>query len=95
MRTTQFIGLNRRAEEYKKKHFVNFSEFCGEVIGMFGEPVCDLKRYKCKDGRVIEEYEQCVPWSSGPVIFTAFRDAKTKEPIKETLWTEDEIEKYL
>lgn len=63
-------------------------------VGMFGGPGDEdfLRIYTLKDGREVEEYVQAKPWSSGPCIFLALRDTKTKEPLPETLWDEEDIE---
>lgn len=50
-----------------------------------------LYRYTFRDGRVLEGYTQAEPWSSGPCTFMALRDAETKEPVPETLWSEKDI----
>ena len=52
-----------------------------KIMGMFEEEVHDLSRYFLKDGRIIEEFIQAEPWNSGPCIFLALRDAKTKKVI--------------
>ena len=52
-----------------------------------------LYRYTFSDGRVLEDYVQAEPWSSGPCTFMALRDAVTKEPIVETLWPQEVIDK--
>jgi len=62
------------------------------VEGMFDEVVHVLKEYETYDGIKIEEYVQAQPWSSGPCIFLALRNAETKEPILQTLWDEEEID---
>jgi len=51
----------------------------------------DLLILRFNDGRVLETYVQAEPWSSGPCTFYAIRDHVTKEPIPETLWSEDQI----
>lgn len=50
-----------------------------------------MYRYTFRDGRVLEGYVQAEPWSSGPCTFMALRDAETKEPVPETLWSEADI----
>lgn len=50
-----------------------------------------LYRYTFRDGRILEGYVQAEPWSSGPCTFMALRDAVTKEPVLETLWSEADI----
>jgi len=53
-----------------------------------------LHEYKVIDGRVFYSYVQEEIWSSGPVIFLALMD-ENKNPIPESLWTEEEMEHYL
>jgi hypothetical protein len=53
----------------------------------------ELYRYKFDDGRILEDYVQAEPWSSGPCTFMALRDAVSKEPLTETLWSEEDIQK--
>jgi len=60
-----------------------------EAIGF---NVWGLNRYIFEDDRVVEEYVQENPWSSGPMFFFALRDTKTQEPISESLWSDMEIE---
>jgi len=115
-RSTQFIGLNFKAENFIKMNAQKISKtepcpHCGqnytheeyltkelkEVLGMFEEPVHTLLQYTTKDGKKFEEFKQCSPWSSGPMIFLALRWSDTKEPIKESLWddsTYDENRHY-
>jgi hypothetical protein len=110
MRCTQFIGLNERASKFLKKNATErpaiVCKKCGEVVskemdrsvydhafGMFDEKI-PLHSYKLKDGRTVKEYVQADPWSSGPCIFTALKDAKTKKAIKGTLWKVAEIREY-
>lgn len=64
------------------------------VEGMFGETVHYLREYVLIDGRIVEEYVQAEPWSSGPVIFLSLRYKDTKEIISEAMWTEDVINQY-
>jgi len=54
----------------------------------------NIPGYLLKDGTKVYEREQACPWSSGPCHFTALAD-EDGEWIKETLWTEKEIEEYL
>ena len=78
---------------------------CGRYAGMFadqslyGEKPSDegtypLYKYELNDGGYAEEYEQCSPWSSGPVIFLGLRIVNQGKYIGETKieWTEEEIE---
>lgn len=65
------------------------------VLGMFEEEIIPVMEYRLKDGRIVVEFEQASPWSSGPCIFMALKWADTGEFIEETLWAEDEIQSYL
>lgn len=53
----------------------------------YGGPV--LSTYRTKDGRIISEIVQTVPWSSGPVAFLCLQDNNTGEKMFE--WTENKI----
>ena len=65
----------------------------GEIItGMFDERVHSLLKYTTTNGCEVEEYVQSERWSSGPCIFLALRYSGTKEPIKESLWSDVEID---
>lgn len=55
-----------------------------------GEP---LYRYIFPDGRVLEEYVQDCPWSSGPCAFIALKE--DGEPLPESLWPQAAISEYL
>lgn len=59
--------------------------------GMFDQEY-DLLEYRLKDGRILREFVQAEPWSSGPVFFLALKDKETGEAIKETLWSQEEID---
>lgn len=57
-----------------------------------------LQEYTLPNGRVIREYVQAEPWSSGPCYFLALEemhiDHEGKEhwtPVEESLWSEEEI----
>lgn len=64
------------------------TEECGSFFGMFDEEY-PLRRYTMPNGKVYEEYVQAEPWSSGPCIFLALRNENG--PVKESLWSEEEI----
>lgn len=75
-RSTQFIGLHYAAED----HINGLQEIPSDNVslGMFMEPYPLRKWNKVQNGTipfeyVIEEVEQAVPWSSGPMIFTCLR----------------------
>lgn len=64
----------------------------GQIFtGMVGEEY-DLLRYKLPNGEIWVQYVQSEPWASGPCIFLALKNEKSGEVIKESLWTEAEIE---
>lgn len=58
--------------------------------GMFPEEQLPLNDYRLPDGRVLEEHVQAVPWSSGPMIFTALKC--DGEWVQESLWPQEEID---
>lgn len=114
IRETQIQGLPSEAEKFldenaKKSELKICSECkhqtggeriltkCGTYIGMFEEEY-DLSRYELKDGGYADEYEQCSPWSSGPVIFLGLK-VVVKEEVGEREykieWSEQEIEERL
>jgi hypothetical protein len=53
-----------------------------------------LDDYIFPDGKTYHEYVQNTIWSSGPVIFTAFKE-DDGSIIEESLWTEQEMESQL
>jgi hypothetical protein len=61
-----------------------------KYLGMFDNEY-EFLRHTFRDGRMLEEHVQASPWSSGPVFFLALKDEKG-EWIKESLWSEEEIE---
>jgi len=66
-------------------------EKCGEYHGFDSH---DLTRYILPNGDVYEEFEQASPWSSGPCMFLALKD-KNGDVVKESIWTDQEIEQAL
>ena len=53
--------------------------------------VATLYRYVLADGRALEEYIQInVPYN-GANYYLALRDAASKRPVPESLWTRDEL----
>ena len=101
MRCTQVIGLSDKARNFLDKHAVydeRLNWTVSEVyenakhLGMFDDGPMLLK-YRLKvDGSYVYEYAQAVPWSSGPCIFLALK-RENGEPIPETLWSDEDIEK--
>jgi len=59
--------------------------------GMFDEEY-DLFEYRLKNGRIVREYVQAEPWSSGPVFFLALLDKETGEVVPESRWSKEEID---
>jgi len=75
MRCTQWIGLTKTAEDFTKQYCESLPS-TNVAQGMF-EDTYPLGRWKViknitgyNVGDIIEEVEQAVPWSSGPMIFT-------------------------
>jgi hypothetical protein len=64
----------------------------GKITGAWKPHVADLHRYTMADGRVLVEYVQAAPWSSGPVYHIALKDEKTGKPVANSLWTQEEID---
>lgn len=64
----------------------------GAISGAFDDTVASLNRYIFPDGTVCDEYVQATPWSSGPCYFIALKD-KNGKPIRQSLWTANEIDK--
>ncbi len=65
----------------------------GRTFDMFDNEY-PLYKYTFPDGKVVQEFLQAEPWSSGPVIFVALED-EAGNPIKESLWIDEEISEYL
>ena len=89
MRTTQFVGLTNRADEYVKKNSVDINHNGDTIDDMFGSPYYQCATFTHKNGKTFEEYLQECPWSSGPMIFLALRYVGGN-PIKSSLWISDE-----
>lgn len=80
-RTTQYIGLTKRALEYvndavEAKPY-NMTE------GMFGE-IIHGSIYTMPNGEILTEVVQAEPWSSGPMIFTHLRCRPPELPFPES-----------
>lgn len=82
------VILERREDildfNYVKEEIDRIDVWYGEELTLY--------RYRFEDGRVLEDYIQAEISSSGPHTFLALRDAATKNPITETLWSEETIE---
>lgn len=71
-RSTQYIGLNDKAEDFLDKNFeLTLPEDDNVVIGLCDE-VIQLTSYVSKNQNYLSAREvvQTIPWSSGPMIFT-------------------------
>ena len=73
-------GRNVIVEQYATMEGAFYNEF-------------PLFKYTFEDGRVLYEYVQASPWSSGPWFLTALRDGDGN-PVPESLWTDEEIASY-
>lgn len=92
------FGVNVFADGRRKRfaRWVNLPvariQVYGILAGVWKPQVAELHRYTMPGGRVLEEYVQESPWSSGPVYHIALRDVKTGKPVPESLWTQKELE---
>lgn len=97
-RYTQYIGLPPAAKKFiEEEGLEEFLIYQGN-IGIAGEPVFYhgyRKEYKPDFDlpyiKVFFEVTQCVPWSSGPMIFTKLIDAMSGRTWE---WTDEEINDY-
>ena len=85
-------------EDGRKKRFTRWAmipvarkKVIGNLAGYYKPVVAQLHRYTLSDGRVLDEYVQATIHSSGPVYHIALKDARTGEPIPESLWTDEEF----
>jgi len=79
-------------ELVKKK----YDRYVGMFADMDGgeEGTYPLYRYELKDGGEAMEYEQCAPWSSGPVIFLGLRIVN-QLGTRKIEWSDKEIEERM
>jgi hypothetical protein len=84
--------FEREAEESIAKH-----KTYEEVDGAWAENFLSLQEYVLPDGRVIREYVQAEPWSSGPCYFLALEEMIEGEweVLVESLWTEAAIDRIV
>lgn len=89
MRCTQYVGLPKDAlkflnenQKIEKCPCCGHTTYLGErtwkdasACGMFDDGP-KLNEFELKDGSIVREEIQAVPWSSGPVIFTMLIDEK-------------------
>jgi len=58
-------------------------------LGMFDDGP-ELSAYRLKNGQCVKEVVQCVPWSSGPMIFLCL---EKEDGTRMFEWSDEEIEK--
>ncbi|MBZ0184697.1 MAG: hypothetical protein K8F91_00495 [Candidatus Obscuribacterales bacterium] len=63
----------------------------GAIKGAWNPHVADLRRFEMPDGTVYVEFVQADIWCGGPIWHTALKNAKTGKPVKESLWTKEEL----
>lgn len=68
-RSTQYIGLNKKALDYIERNKLVPLEHMDCVQGMFDEDI-PLKSYTHPDKGIVREVVQCTCWSCGMMIFT-------------------------
>jgi hypothetical protein len=87
MRTDQYIGLSQGGKKLVKDMI---PKLVCHFDGAFGNsfPLYSYEDKYC-------EFIQAEPWSSGPMFFIALQNNKDGSIIKESLWSEEEIEQYL
>jgi len=66
-------------------------EVIGALKGAWNPHVADLRRFTMPDGKVYIEYVQQDVWCGGPIWHTALKDARTGKPVKQSLWTREEM----
>jgi len=96
IRRVFFLEDNEIREEQLEQDILEKTikdEAYDHVQGMFEEKI-SLYRYIFPDGRIYEEREQAVAWSSGPVIFTALFDVNEDRWVKGTRWLRTDMNKF-
>lgn len=88
-RSTQLAGLSPKAQTLVQKPGVEKLSSGETFDGMF-EETYPLHKYTMPDGTVYFEKIQAEPWSSGPVIFLALKNAKGNW-IPNSLWDRNSI----
>lgn len=106
-RTDQYVGLNERAKEFLDRktkkdvfHLYKNGEIAdrweepqkkayGTIEGVFGNTF-SLHYYFLHNGARVYEYIQAEPWDGGPMYYIALKDEEGN-PIKESLWSEEEM----
>jgi hypothetical protein len=92
MRKTHFFGFTDEAIKWLQENVVSSIDTDEKITGMFGEEIQSIREHTTRDGRILIDYVQAEPWSSGPCIFLALKWKDTDEPIKESLWDEEIID---
>ena len=92
MRSTQYIGLNKRGEEYIAEYSKEVIAGKNIAVGIDGEEM-PLNGYRLTDGRIVYEVVQTEMWSSGSMIFTCLETIQG-DMIEESKWLDSEIEEY-
>jgi hypothetical protein len=89
MRTTQFIGLPHRFQDFMQQNNLKWVCNLGHVTDMFGEEI-PLNVYSSEEtGKDYRETVQTEIWSSGPMIFTKLVDHQFGFDV--VAWTAEEI----
>lgn len=90
------IAKHYRNDELISEHIILSCELSDRyaISDMIGEEQLKWNKYLLKIGVWVYEYVQESPWASGPVHFLALKNEEG-EVIKETLWTDEEIEQYI
>lgn len=91
MRQDTIIGLNGYASNLIKD--AKKEDSGKSYFGMYDNEY-SLNKYTLLNGEIYCEKSQCSPWSSGPVIFLSLIYPDGTD-VKETLWSDEEIEDIL
>jgi hypothetical protein len=102
-RSATIVGLSKRALTFLrnegKTKSVNSCEHCGhcsgkelvsqtyETIEVFVNEDYQLQKWRLKDGRIAKEVVQCIPWDSGPILYTCLEI----DGVRKFLHNEDEV----
>ena len=73
MRCTQYIGLNKHAQDFVE-HLVKIETNDNFTYGMFNEKIPLSVWYNPTHNVSYLEVAQVVPWNGGPMIFTCLED---------------------
>ena len=106
-RSLSLIGLKDEAREWLEKQLDQKKECCptcGAKLATGFQPTIydredvwygtelELREFVTKNGKVIREVIQEIPWSSGPVVFMCLEDQKGKQLFP---WSKEEMEERL